>query len=147
VAAGVDVNTRSGILWKRAALEYTYRDVWRLIRDIKDADFEYSSISMKFECEVPAVISLGDSQLGARKEQGVDEVLLNHVVLVKRPSTDGSNKQVLGVEGLTCLEYVKRRWGPLGEQALRDVSSLCKLKPGSWLHHGKLQHFFMQPPE
>jgi hypothetical protein len=133
-AAGASQNAHGGALQEKAAHDHPYRDIGRLLQDIEGADFEGGSIRMRFECEVLAVACLRELQFEARNGRWV---LLNHIVLVKWPATNEGTEQTLRIEALTCLEYMKRRWGSLGEKLLRDISSLCIMGSGSQLRNGK----------
>ncbi|MCJ1468387.1 hypothetical protein MMC07_007015 [Pseudocyphellaria aurata] len=134
---GTDFSSaHSGNFWEKAACGYTYNDVWRLVQDVKDVNdvndvnLRESSIRMRFKFEIPFVISLAESEL---EKHLVDDMILNHVVLVKRTIIDPSDEKITRLEALTCLEYMCRRWGSLGEQILKETSTLCKSKSSAWL--------------
>jgi ankyrin repeat protein len=114
-----------------------YRNVSQMLQETEHSGLGRSGVTMRFECEIMAVMSAQEFSKDRRSESWTKELLQNNVALVcSRSKSDGKEK-IQKMRALTCIEHIESRWGSLGTRLLEDIAKLCTMRPRYQLQSGQ----------
>ncbi|KAI9667782.1 MAG: hypothetical protein M1821_000601 [Bathelium mastoideum] len=125
-----EVDMQAGIEASHGAAAQRSVDLSEQLQTILTAKPQPMTIFAFFTWEIPAVISIGNVRPANPPLASEQSKLRNHVTLVKRHVMNAAGERTILLEALTCLSYVKQRWGALGEQVLNDVIWICSQEVG-----------------
>jgi ankyrin repeat protein len=115
----------------------SYRNVSQMLQGTEHSDLGRSMVNMRFECEIPAVVSAQELSKDRRSESWTKELIQNNVVLVCSRSKSDGNEKIQTMRALTCIEYIESRWGSLGTRLLGDIAKLYTMQPRYQLRSGQ----------
>jgi ankyrin repeat protein len=115
----------------------SYRNVSQMLQEVEHSDLGRSGVTLRFECEILAVVSAPELSKDRGLEGWTKELLQNNVAVVCSRSKSDGNDKIRTIRALTCIEYTESRWGSLGTRLLKDIANLCTMQPRCQLQSGQ----------